>query len=74
MSDSVTNCIKRISLAEIFGSYRIVIPEIQREYVWGDPSLGSDVLGNFLDDLFKHFQAFAKSKTACANMANKILV
>lgn len=43
------------SLGYLLHNYRIVIPEIQREYVWGDVTIGRNVLGHFFKDFLGDF-------------------
>ena len=43
------------SLGYLLHNHRIVIPEIQREYVWGDVTIGRNVLGHFFKDFLGDF-------------------
>lgn len=52
------NAIKKMSLCELFSRYRLIIPEIQREYVWGDPIIGRDVLNGFYTDILKGYDGY----------------
>ena len=50
--------IRNVTLRDLLSKYRLVIPEIQREYVWGNAVIGSDVLRGFYNDLLKGFEHY----------------
>ncbi len=64
--------INEVSLLELFGSNNLVIPEIQREYVWGDKKIGSRVLDGFLRDFLKSVQRFANAREVLVQKSGKL--
>lgn len=51
---SLTKPMKEVSLTEILDQYNLIVPEIQREYVWGLNQYG--VFETFLKDIKEGFQ------------------
>lgn len=64
MSDTVEreSPIKDLALAELFSTHDLVIPEIQREYVWGADHNAERVLIPFCEDMLKHVQTFSENR------------
>ena len=54
--------IKEVSLSELFADNNLVIPEIQREYVWGDKKIGHRVLSSFFSDFLDDVKVFVGTK------------
>lgn len=55
---SEQNMMRELSFKEMTTQYRLTIPEIQREYVWGDEQIGKDVLKQFFTDLLQDFDRY----------------
>lgn len=55
---SEQNMMRELSFREMTTQYRLIIPEIQREYVWGDNQIGTDVLKQFYMDLLQDFDRY----------------
>ena len=55
----ISNNIEEYSLLELFSNRKIIIPDFQRDYCWGDPTHGgkndSNIVDGFLDSLFDEF-------------------
>lgn len=49
---------KQVSVTEIMKEHSLVVPEIQREYVWGQNDY--EILDTFLEDIKKGYQAIKK--------------
>ena len=64
--------INEVSLLELFRSNNLVIPEIQREYVWGDKKIGKRVLDGFLRDFLKSVQRFANAREVLVQKSDKL--
>ena len=64
--------IKDVSLLELFSGNDLVIPEIQREYVWGDNKIGRRVLGNFFDDFIGCVRKFKENEDEFSKKAKEI--
>lgn len=59
MNEAKENETMRVrSLGDLLCNYRLIVPEIQREYVWGDPSIGRNVLGHFFKDFMDDFNSY----------------
>lgn len=43
--------IEKLTIKNLLSDYTLIVPEIQREYVWGDPSNSKNVLVPFLEGL-----------------------
>lgn len=50
---------KKINIKEILSQYRLVVPEIQRDYVWGK---NLEVLAQFIGDLYKKLASGSDAK------------
>lgn len=57
--------VREVSLRQLFEA-NLVIPEIQREYVWGDPEIGKRVLEPFYEDFLKSVQEYANKREQVA--------
>lgn len=55
-------CIKEATLLELFSGNDLVIPEIQREYVWGDCKIGRRVLASFFGDFIGCVKKFKENE------------
>lgn len=55
--------INEVSLLELFSGNNLVIPEIQREYVWGHKEIGRRVLDGFFSDFLRSVKRFADVRT-----------
>lgn len=64
--------IKDVSLLELFSGNDLVIPEIQREYVWGDKKIGRRVLGNFFDDFIGCVRKFKENEDEFSKKTKEI--
>ena len=58
MSDTQNTTVKELSVEQLLKN-KIVIPEIQREYVWGNSDIGNKVLENFFDDILDIFKKYS---------------
>lgn len=63
--------IEDLSLAEIFSRYSLVIPEMQREYVWGTEA-EKDVLDRFYKDLIANIEAYANRHNVVGDRAKLV--
>lgn len=64
--------IKEVSLLGLFDGNNLVIPEIQREYVWGDKIIGRRVLRPFFRDFLKSVGEFEKKKWYFESKSEKL--
>lgn len=64
--------IKEVTLLGLFSGNDLVIPEIQREYVWGDKKIGRRVLGNFFDDFIGCVKKFKENEDEFAKKTKEI--
>ena len=46
---SAKKSMEELSVAELIGKYNMIVPEIQREYVWGLNK--NDILNTFINDI-----------------------
>lgn len=63
----MSKLITRINLKSILTDFRVIIPEIQREYVWGDKVLGNNVLPYFMNDLAAQYGNYVAKKNEFEN-------
>lgn len=54
--------VNEVSMLELFARNNLVIPEIQREYVWGNETIGKYVLDGFFRDFLKSVQAYSAAR------------
>ena len=59
MCNIQNNIVEEFSVEQLLLKNKIVIPEIQREYVWGNSDIGQKVLGNFFDDILDTFENYS---------------
>lgn len=59
MCNIQNNIVEEFSVEQLLLKNKIVIPEIQREYVWGNSDIGQKVLGNFFDDILDTFKNYS---------------
>ena len=64
--------INEVSLLELFKGNNLVIPEIQREYVWGDKEIGRRVLKGFFRDFLKSVRSFADARELLVQKSDKL--
>ena len=64
--------IKEVSFRGLFDGNNLVIPEIQREYVWGDKIIGRRVLRPFFKDFLKNVGEFDKKKRDLDSKSGKL--
>lgn len=71
MANLDNNAIECKTIKDLLERYQLVIPEIQREYVWGDPCIGKDVLGAFYEDLLDGFEQYQSFDARVAESVSK---
>ena len=54
--------VNEVSMLELFARNNLVIPEIQREYVWGNETIGKYVLDGFFRDFLKSVQSYSAAR------------
>ncbi len=72
MSDTQNATVKELSVEQLLKN-KIVIPEIQREYVWGNSDIGNKVLENFFDDILDVFKKYSGQQKDVLIEYNKTL-
>lgn len=66
------NAIKNETILELFSGNDLVIPEIQREYVWGHSKIGRRVLGSFFSDFIGCVKKFKENEDELAKETKEI--
>lgn len=64
--------INEVSLLELFMGNNLVIPEMQREYVWGDKEIGRRVLDGFFRDFIKSVKRFADNRQVLVQKSDNL--